>query len=265
MSNDKLTQALRDMEMAAYLMAEAAALIGEVPPEVLESLPSFRWPLADELGGGASILRAHIAAHGAEKQAPGFDECAASGQSCSYGPHGPDGAMQCRYCGKAKAEKQAGPAANDWRRLALQFDGQRMAAMAHLQMLLQSPDHADAVRAFLDQTPSEQIASVRTADKSAGPVAFVHWPLNGPPRLVWYSNEALQSAMTARGTNGHIPDLLLYAAPPESDKVDAERYRHIRAHSYVEVHCDSPRADGWTPEKLDAAVDAARAKKDQQP
>lgn len=29
-----------------------------------------------------------------------FDECVASGQSCSYRPHGPDGEMQCEYCGK---------------------------------------------------------------------------------------------------------------------------------------------------------------------
>lgn len=28
-----------------------------------------------------------------------FDECVASGQSCSYGPHGPKGERQCCYCG----------------------------------------------------------------------------------------------------------------------------------------------------------------------
>ncbi|MDE1139927.1 MAG: hypothetical protein PW999_09790 [Paraburkholderia tropica] len=31
-----------------------------------------------------------------------FEECAASGDSCSYGPHGRHSEMQCRYCGKAR-------------------------------------------------------------------------------------------------------------------------------------------------------------------
>lgn len=36
------------------------------------------------------------------------DECAASGQSCSYSPEGPKGEMQCKYCGKPMASnKQA--------------------------------------------------------------------------------------------------------------------------------------------------------------
>lgn len=39
--------------------------------------------------------------------APGFDECVASGQSCSYGPHGPKGEMQCCYCGKEKTPSSA--------------------------------------------------------------------------------------------------------------------------------------------------------------
>lgn len=30
---------------------------------------------------------------------PAWQECAATGQSCSHGPHGPDGAEQCQYCG----------------------------------------------------------------------------------------------------------------------------------------------------------------------
>ena len=41
---------------------------------------------------------------------------------------------------------------------------------------------------------------------------------------------------------------------------DADRYRHIREHSYVEVKCDSPRLSGWRPELLDICVDAAISK-----
>lgn len=43
----------------------------------------------------------------------------------------------------------------------------------------------------------------------------------------------------------------------ERYKKDAERYRHIREHSYVEVRCDSPRKIGWKPELLDICVDSA--------
>lgn len=35
------------------------------------------------------------------------DECAASGESCSYRPHGPNGEMQCQYCGKSQEQKDA--------------------------------------------------------------------------------------------------------------------------------------------------------------
>lgn len=31
-----------------------------------------------------------------------WDECGATGQSCSYRPDGPNGEMQCQYCGKEK-------------------------------------------------------------------------------------------------------------------------------------------------------------------
>lgn len=55
----------------------------------------------------------------------------------------------------------------DWRKLALQFDRQRMAAMTHLRTLLDNPQtHADAARRFLAATPSEQIASVGAAEQA---------------------------------------------------------------------------------------------------
>lgn len=33
------------------------------------------------------------------------DECAANGEGCSYGPHGPNGETQCRYCGEQQPLK----------------------------------------------------------------------------------------------------------------------------------------------------------------
>jgi len=38
-----------------------------------------------------------------DRRALSFDECVASGQSCSYGPHGRRGELQCAYCGKEKS------------------------------------------------------------------------------------------------------------------------------------------------------------------
>lgn len=38
---------------------------------------------------------------------PAFDECAASGESCSYRADGPNGEMQCRYCGKSQGSRGA--------------------------------------------------------------------------------------------------------------------------------------------------------------
>lgn len=35
------------------------------------------------------------------------DECAATGQSCSYRPDGPNGESQCQYCGKSEDDKNA--------------------------------------------------------------------------------------------------------------------------------------------------------------
>ncbi len=43
---------------------------------------------------------------------------------------------------------------NEWRRLALQFDGHRMQAIYHLKMLLKHPEeHKEAVERFLSEPP----------------------------------------------------------------------------------------------------------------
>lgn len=72
--------------------------------------------------------------------------------------------------------------ANQWRRLALQFDGHRIQAIAHLKTLLAHPDtHAVAARAFLaapplsgDQVLAERIAQyAQEALKPSKP----HWLL----------------------------------------------------------------------------------------
>ena len=64
----------------------------------------------------------------------------------------------------AAAPVQAAPDA--WRKLALQFDGQRMQALAHLRAMLQDPAaHADVAKAFLAASPAApQVPAVPNED-----------------------------------------------------------------------------------------------------
>ena len=50
-----------EFNMAVPLMDEAAAILEALSPDVLEKLPNWRWPLADELSGAAGILRDRLA------------------------------------------------------------------------------------------------------------------------------------------------------------------------------------------------------------
>lgn len=76
----------------------------------------------------------------------------------------------------AAEQAQADDAEAEWRRLALQFDGHRLQALAHLRCLLENPEsHAEAVRAFLAAPPlsGEQVLANRIAEQAqqAEPVA----------------------------------------------------------------------------------------------
>ena len=51
-----------------------------------------------------------------------------------------------------------------------------------------------------------------TTTTSGEPVAFIHWPINGPPRLAWYSQKAPNDAIL-KTYEGHQPDVKLYTAP----------------------------------------------------
>jgi len=65
-------------------------------------------------------------------------------------------------------------AANEWRRLALQFDGHRMAALSHLRMMLQdATTHAPVVETFLSAPPlsGEAVLAERIKAISAAPVS----------------------------------------------------------------------------------------------
>lgn len=60
----------------------------------------------------------------------------------------------------------------------------------------------DADRASRGQVP---------AVAAGEPTAFIHWPINGPPRLGWYSQKALNDAIL-KTYEGHQPDVKLYTA-----------------------------------------------------
>lgn len=56
---------------------------------------------------------------------------------------------------------------------------------------------------------------------SGEPVAFIHWPVSGPPRLVWHSQKALNDAIL-KGYKGYQPDEKLYTAPQPSPTPQAD-------------------------------------------
>jgi len=60
----------------------------------------------------------------------------------------------------------SGESNNEWRRLALQFDGHRMQALWHLEALLKDPSHAEQARAFLSAPPlsGEEVLKQRIAE-----------------------------------------------------------------------------------------------------
>ena len=79
---------------------------------------------------------------------------------------------------------------------------------------------------------------------SGEPVAFIHWPINGPPRLAWYSQKALNDAIL-KAYEGHQADVKLYTAPQpvEREPLTRERVKAICAESGYETATLQERAD----------------------
>ena len=68
-------------------------------------------------------------------------------------------------------------------------------------------------------------ANTAPQQEAQEPAAFIHWPINGPPRLVWYSQKALNDAILKTHEDGYKPDVKLYTAPqpapaPVSEPID---------------------------------------------
>lgn len=84
------------------------------------------------------------------------------------------------------------------------------------------PVQRAAVESFV-----EALAQARA--EQAEPVAFVHWPFNGgSPKLVWYSNKALEKAIH-KAHEGHQSDLLLYPPAAPVAKLEPLDKEHLFA------------------------------------
>ena len=95
----------------------------------------------------------------------------------------------------------------------------------------------DAMRASLDKWGQPA--------HSGEPVAFIYWPINGPPRLAWYSQKALNDAIL-KTHKGYQPDVELYTAQP----VERELLCSTELESYSDAYADTPEEavafrDGW--------------------
>ena len=71
---------------------------------------------------------------------------------------------------------------------------------------------------------------------SGVPVAFIYWPINGPPRLAWYSQKVLNDAIL-KTYEGHQPDVKLYTAP---QPVEREPLTHAQAKALVSKYGNDP-------------------------
>lgn len=180
--------------------------------------------------------------------------------------------------GDARAEearREAEQRANEWRRLALQFDGHRMQAISHLKCMLEfAAKHRDAAEAFLAAAPlsgeavlAERIAQLAAAQRTAGGDAVIgapdfrhvfaeHCERDGYP-----SDDADTQAMLWKFFTYGMAAAQPVAAAQADRTLDAEAVRAIRrAVRYLEENdCTGPAAD------LKALLDSPAAAPTAQP
>ena len=93
------------------------------------------------------------------------------------------------------------------------------------------------------------------------PAAFIHWPINGPPRLVWYSQKALNDAILKTHEDGYKPDVKLYTAPQPAPAAQGDAptdsgpisrqwltvvYRGVEAGDEVQQICTHPKVSAMS-------------------
>lgn len=117
---------------------------------------------------------------------------------------------------------QPAQADNKWRELALKFDGQRMAALAHLRTLLAHPaEHAEAVRKFLAEPPQAAPQPAQAVPQLTG--CNCRW--DGETQVQWCElHLAHKGAIHDWAERAKTAEAKLAAPQPE-----AQPYEHSKA------------------------------------
>ena len=179
-------------------------------------------------------------------------------------------------------------AAENWRRLALQFDNHRMQAIGHLKAVTNPAacfDRYKAAKAFLSASPlgGEEVLAQRLAELATTPATVdmgIPMSESAAPKMrpeAWLATfrpKGMLSSHSVAGTNleelkRSVPSdskfKPLYAQPQEADAKDAARYRWLRDNDWrndekmepvIRLHLNAI----WD-EKIDAAM-AAQARKE---
>lgn len=186
--------------------------------------------------------------------------------------------------------ERAAPASDDWRKLALKFDGQRMAALSHLRLLLEHGDaHAAAVREFLAQppqaTPAAPAPAVSTPAVQSEPIERDesmqrdYIPLPGGWEVQTKGNGSTMRLLDKKAGERHplmepqhVLDFIermareIHAAVSgpavQGEAQDAARYRWLRDQRVGDWAICAWGRDDWewdtrTAAVVDAAIDAA--------
>ncbi len=106
---------------------------------------------------------------------------------------------------------------------------------------------ADELDAECDSLASSAAAELRRLDA----IEQRHNEMLAHPCSEWDHKAYQQAIANLRAENAQL------RAELEAVRRDAERYRWLRLHSYVEVNCDSQRSEDWEPSQLDEAIEAA--------
>lgn len=130
---------------------------------------------------------------------------------------------ECLYAAPQASEADEEDAADAWRRLALQFDGHRMQALAHLRAMLADPQaHAEQTTEFLSAPPlsGDQMLAERIRALSAQPGAQKNdIPAHLLERLRHHAADKANTAF-ARSTMNELAGYLSPTQPTEQGERD---------------------------------------------
>lgn len=192
-----------------------------------------------------------------------------------------DGCLGDRWAGNEalavpKKVEHPAPGASEsptWRPLALQFDGHRMAALSHLQCMLQDPvKHAPIVEAFLAAPPlsgvkvlEQRLAEIAKAEAGAKPATVELEVWYGPmPESNGKSN--FTATLRRKGASPFDTDSYSFSRSeyPERVRYEADFMRYLIGEITERPDCldyDDQKHSGYQypPTKQELALQAAQA------